>query len=47
MKKENKTKEKSKDAEGQCCADLNNCSLDCCPKSKKKEVKCSCGGCCS
>ncbi|HJX50090.1 MAG TPA: hypothetical protein VJ438_01370 [Candidatus Nanoarchaeia archaeon] len=46
MKKENKTKEKIKDVEEPCCADSDNCSIDCCSISKKKEPKCSCGGCC-
>ena len=29
-----------------CCADKNVCSIDCGPKSKKKESNCGCGGCC-
>jgi len=45
MAKENKTKEKVRTAEKPCCADLDNCSTDCCSPSKKKEPKCSCGGC--
>lgn len=47
MEKENKTKEESKEIEEPCCSDPDMCSIDCCPKPKKKEVKCSCGGCCS
>ena len=46
MKKENKTKEESKNTEESCCADSNVCSIECSPKSKKKESKCGCGGCC-
>ena len=46
MEKENKTKEKPENAEKLCCADKNVCSVDCSPKSKKKEHKCGCGGCC-
>ena len=46
MEKENKTKEKIKDDEELCCADPDNCSVNCCPTSKKKEPICSCGGKC-
>jgi len=47
MKKENKINKESKKDEEPCCADSNVCSTDCIPKSKKKESKCSSGGCCS
>ena len=46
MEKENKAgKEPGKD-EKPCCADSDTCSVDCSPKSKKKESECGCGGCC-
>jgi len=46
MAKENKTKEKVRSAEKSCCADTENCCADCCsPAPKKKELKCTCGGC--
>ena len=48
MKKVNiKNKEKHKGAEKLCCADSDICSIECSPKSKKKESKCDCNsGCC-
>ena len=48
MKNENtNNKEEHKDAEKLCCADTDVCSVECSPKSKKKESKCGCGsGCC-
>jgi hypothetical protein len=46
MKKENKNMQETKEDEESCCPDSDDCSIDCNPKQKKKEFKCSCGGCC-
>jgi len=41
MKKENiKNKEEHKSTETPCCADSSVCSIECSPKSRKKESKC-------
>jgi hypothetical protein len=39
-------KEKSKEVEELCCANADTCSIGCSPKSKNKESKCGCEGCC-
>ena len=41
-----KTKNIVKEESEECCADKDVCSKDCSPKSKKKESKCDCKGCC-
>lgn len=46
MEKEKKTKKESKETKESCCADSDTCSIDCSPKSKKKDSKCGCGGYC-
>jgi len=47
MEKDNQTKDRKENSEEECCADKDSCSVDCSPKSKKKESKCGCsGGCC-